>query len=103
MTTKPGERRGGRQKGVVDKYTAAILEGRQARDNAARGDAAKHGWTVAEGKISEAAIQAEKAAPYIHPRLSALDAKFPGLCLRPRRLASFIALCQPPFVCGNNH
>lgn len=75
--SKPGERRGGRQKGVPNKATPALREAR----NAAMRDALEGGETPLDvitkvmrgnaGITERQFAAAVAAAPYVHARLSA--------------------------------
>ncbi len=82
--SKPGERRGGRTKGTANKKT------REIADKAAQSgvtplevmiEAMRHHYELSQDEnlkgdksenLKAAAAMAEKAAPYIHPRLSAI-------------------------------
>ena len=71
----PGERRGGRQKGVPNKRTAFV---RQAADLALQSGDTPLDYLLSVMRDGEAPVEqrleaAKAAAPYVHPKLSAID------------------------------
>ena len=75
--SKPGERRGGRQKGTLNTRTREIAEAALA-DGMTPLD---YLLTVMRDTKAEGAQRldaAKAAAPYVHPRLSSVEAKVEG-------------------------
>ncbi len=75
--SKPGERRGGRPKGGLNKRTLELLSVGKDDDGISPKEvmlrAMRHWW--AQGNFIEAVECAAKVAPYEHPRLTSLDAR----------------------------
>ncbi len=75
--SKPGERRGGRQKGALNKRTIELLSVAKNPEGISPKDvmliAMRYYW--AQGQIAEAVECAAKVAPFEHPRLTSLDAR----------------------------
>ncbi len=72
--SKPGERRGGRQKNTPNKRTAEI----QAKVEASGLTPLDYMLSVMRNEDNEAPVRldaAKSAAPYVHAKLSAIDAR----------------------------
>lgn len=75
--SKPGERRGGRRKGTPNKATAAKAAAIEASGLTPL-DYLLSVMRDEDGEPSQRIDAAKAAAPYVHPRLSTVEAKIEG-------------------------